>query len=276
MSGSIGLNLLPVTIGVDPLEGSKVANFNIKWALTNPFGTYNVNLLQQYQTGQFVTVQAIYVDNSTCPYQVKILNQQTGQTIYIPAFTVGMYPILTSNNPSFICTLLYVNDQQAATYLSAVTTRLYFLNSKQDSYIAPTPIYGNAFFNYSSYFTVDVGNDAYQQILPAPGGANLHYLINSVSIFLESTSSTAQNIVVAILEQGDTAFGNPPAANSYVRAIFSIPILANQYASNNFQISFPIPILCFNRNNPIGFTQVNGGGTLNMGINISYGIVDIE
>jgi hypothetical protein len=221
-------------------------------------------------------VQAIYVDNSTCPYQVKILNQQTGQTIYIPAFTVGMYPILTGTNPSFICTLLYVNDQQAGTYFSAVTTRLYFLNSQQDSYIAPTPIYGNAFFNYSVFSSVLVANNLYQQFLPAPGGSNLHFLINSISIFLESSSASAQNIVFSIAEQGSTSFNNPPAANTYARAIFSLPILANQYISNNFQIQFPIPILCFNSNNALGFFQIGGAGSLNVGITISYGIVDIE
>jgi hypothetical protein len=276
VSGSIGLNLVPVTIGVDPTEGSKVAGFNIKWALTVPFGTYNVNLLQQYQTNQFVTVQAIYVDNSTCPYQVKILNQQTGQTIYIPPFTVGMYPILTGTNPSFICTLFYVNDQAAGTYLSAVTTRLYFLNSKQDSYVATTPIYGNAFFNYSVNTPLAAGANEFQAILPAPGQATSHYIINSISLFVGTSSSVLQNVVVSIVEQGSSSFNNPLAANSYGRAYFVLPIPANQFASNNFQINFPIPVLCFNANNGLGFTLSGYTGNVNIGITISYGVIDIE
>src|SRR5271166_6311701 len=125
MSGSIGLNLLPVNSGVSPKEGSKCCVVNIKWQFTfqqTPYGYYPINLLQQYQSGQFSAVQAVFIDNGTCPYQVTIQNTETGQTINCPAFSQGMFNILSSQAPAFIAQLHYVQDNQRGTTLTNCTT----------------------------------------------------------------------------------------------------------------------------------------------------------
>lgn len=157
MSGTVGsllpgaaLNILPVTQDMLPAarEGSKVCSLNVNWAfviaslprIPNQVFAGVINLLSQAQTGNFSTIQAVWIDNSTCPYPVTLVSLETTQQIVVPAFHQGMYPILANTSPVFTLTLNYALDPNFAFTIGGIgtipsttqyTTRLVFLNTPQ-------------------------------------------------------------------------------------------------------------------------------------------------
>jgi len=137
------LNLVPVSLDTLPLsnrEGSKCAYFNISWAAilaqysNPPFVTAKLNLLQQFQTGNFTTVQAVYIDNSTCAAAVLVTCDQTGQNITLNAFSQGMFPIVCNYSPSFTIQALFPYSNGVIQY-STCTTKFFFLNTPQKPFV---------------------------------------------------------------------------------------------------------------------------------------------
>src|ERR1700733_7963911 len=103
MSGTapntINLNVLPIGQDLIPraAEGSKGCSLQIYWQnIFNIVPTFpivaTINLLMQYKTGQFTTIQAVWIDNSTVPYPVTLTSLETQQSITVPPFYQGMYP----------------------------------------------------------------------------------------------------------------------------------------------------------------------------------------
>jgi hypothetical protein len=157
MSGTVGsllpgaaLNILPVTQDMLPglKEGSKICSLNVNWAfvisslprIPNQVFAGLINLLQQAQTGNFSTIQSVWIDNSTCPYPVTLVALETTQQIVVPAFHQGMYPIFANTSPVFSLTLNYTLDANFAFTIGGIgtvpsttqyTTRLIFLNTPQ-------------------------------------------------------------------------------------------------------------------------------------------------
>jgi len=152
MSGSAPLQstaspIYPVTIDTLPrgTEGSKVLPVTINWLTV--FNTLTLgggglptrlvaalNLLSQYQTGQFTTVQAVYIDNLSCMYPVVVTSLETGQRIKVNPLTAGMYPLFASIAPSFTITLEFFqlpNYEQAYGGNNLGTTIVTFLNTPQ-------------------------------------------------------------------------------------------------------------------------------------------------
>lgn len=139
MSGNISnAGLTPVSLGTIPKEVSKVCTVKIRWAADTyqfaPFGEYKINLLQQYQSGQFTSVQCVYVDNSTVPYQVRLTCDETAAVVVIPPLSQGFYDLLTGQAPSF--TLDIDVPQTTANFVPPLpcSTILNFLNVPQAEY----------------------------------------------------------------------------------------------------------------------------------------------
>lgn len=156
MSGTVPLQsqqypIYPILIDRLPrgAEGSKALFVPINWLSVLQQITIvptptrliaSLNLLAQFNTGQFTTIQAIYVDNSTCPYPVVITSIETGQQINVNPFTRGMYPIFASVAPAFTIELeffqtpnynnAYGNDPLVSGQTFG-TTRVTFLNTPQ-------------------------------------------------------------------------------------------------------------------------------------------------
>lgn len=129
-------NILPITEGLAPPEGPKTVAVTIIWSLNpnNPQTVFPISFVSQVQTAQFTSVQAVYVDNSTCPYPVLLQSAETGQMLNVPGFTVGMYPIFSGANPNITVSIGTVGD---------FTTRLQFFNLRQVPFQLANPILGN-------------------------------------------------------------------------------------------------------------------------------------
>jgi hypothetical protein len=277
VSGST-LNLIPITQGVAPSEGSKAGVFQVNWGTTNPFGTFNINLLAQYQSGQFTVVQSVYIDNTTCPYQVTLMNQQTRQILRIPPFTKAMYPILSGVNPSYVATLNSVADPVSNTTLKNCSTSFFFTNSPCSPFEYRLPDYGNNFANVSTGATFTSANtNTITQIVP-PQSANTHILINSIIITIVTDSTmSGENLVVTLAEMGTSQNGGPPSATTWSRFIFTAAILAPTNSSTPLFISFPVPIFCQNPMNGLGIAISNPiTGTVDIDVTVNYGSVIVE
>lgn len=199
MSGSgnigFGLNLLPIFTDVIPGEGSKVCSIKVQWASTftqPPNGIVNINLLQQFQTNQFQAIQSIYIDNTTCPFQVSLTCNETGMKVIIPPFTMGMYPLLASQSPTFLAQLFYTPDPVSGTTQYQCTTSFFFLNTPQNRFQYSLPPHGNNSGNFSNGLALvnpaNVNHPADRwsyltgiPILASPQPANQHWLITAVS-----------------------------------------------------------------------------------------------
>jgi hypothetical protein len=139
-SNTTQLNILPVALDTFPRgsEGSKTCYFNIQWQnvvnATNDF-VVTLNLLQQYQSAQFTTCQYVLIDNQTNPNNVIFTVGESGQTIIVPGFTQGMFPITSSAAPTFIVSMTVAFDIKYNLGFSDVTTNLYFFNTPQKPFL---------------------------------------------------------------------------------------------------------------------------------------------
>jgi hypothetical protein len=281
MSGAIGLNIIPVTANVEPKEGSKACTVKVSWANTNPFGIYDINLLQQYNSGQFVDVQSVFIDNSTCPYQVSLTNSQTGHTVNCPPFAQGMFPIITTHSPSYVATLVYVTDYKAPPpqVIQNCTTKFLFLNSPQVPFLNEIPEYGNNYGNTSILVSVPSGanNAILHQIVPA-AGSNIHYLINSLTFspLIDPANAAQQSVLIFISEMGSSTDGQPVSSTSSTRLIASATVPAGLNTGQSFIQYFDTPLLTFLPNNGVGFFISEPDtipANLSIGITLNYGTV---
>lgn len=123
----MALAILPVTLDTIPRphEGSKACLLSCAW--TDATTTQFFNLLQQFQSGQFTTVQACLVDNTPSQYPITIRCNDTGFVLVVPAYTQGMFPLLCGQQPGFTVTL-----QTGGLAVGAVfTTSIWLLNTPQ-------------------------------------------------------------------------------------------------------------------------------------------------
>lgn len=232
MSGSgnigFGLNLLPVFTDVLPGEGSKVCSIKVQWAstfTTPPNGVVNINLLQQFQTNQFQAIQSVYIDNTTCPFQVSLTCNETGMKVIIPPFTMGMYPLLASQSPTFLAQLFYTADPISGTIQYQCTTSFFFLNTPQNRFQYSLPAHGNNSGNFSNGLAFVNPANASQPldhwnyltgipILPSPQPANQHWLITAVQAtvvqygYYGSVGSPRPTGELGILMIGEDSTGN--------------------------------------------------------------------
>jgi hypothetical protein len=188
-----GLSLLPSTSGVSPVEGSKVGVFPIAWANTTPFGQSAINLLQQWQSGQFSAPQCVFIDNSTCPFTFTIMCNQTGHIIKVPPFTSGLFPLLSSQSPSYSLQLLFnnLNTLFGIQALTSITTTLYFLNTQQSPYINSFPIYGNVFYNIAFEATIPASGGGFTIIENIPNNAMILINAYTLSILISGAANTS-------------------------------------------------------------------------------------
>jgi hypothetical protein len=276
MSGAIGLNLIPVSNNVQPSEGSKTAQFNVHWQLTSPFGTNNFNFLQQYQSGQFTTIQSVYIDNSTCPYSISLTCVQTGQTVIVRAFSQGMYPILASTSPSFVATLMSFLDRGSNITFENVTTRFFFLNSPEQPYISDVSNANSQAFSTQITFLVgDAVPSIALEVLPILP-PNQFYLINSYSIASTTASTTSSNLIFSLIEMGNTPSGGAPGNTAILRAVIMSPT-DDAVSTPTVQLTFPNGLLC-TTNTGIGILIIEAvpGVSYSTLLTITFSVVTIE
>jgi hypothetical protein len=124
----MALAILPVTLDTLPRpdEGSKACLLSCPWVGAAPYLT-RFNMLQQFQSGQFTTIQGALVDNSALPYPVTIACLDTSFVLIVPAYTQGMYPLLVGNSPSFTVMLA----SGGVTIAGSPITLIWLLNTPQ-------------------------------------------------------------------------------------------------------------------------------------------------
>jgi hypothetical protein len=235
MSGSnypntSNFNILPIQQDMipRPAEGSKGCLVSIYWdylfnLVPGVFPiTQNINLLQQYQTGQFTTIQAVWIDNSTVPTSVTLREIETGQTITCPAFSQGMYPIFSGVAPVFTASLNLQPDPNYAVSIGACTTRIVFINTPQryfEKYAAVSKpfVYTNNISLIATSTAVNLGPLGSGTGLLSQGstsGQYYRFFTMSATVILVSAMTAAGLANVALQEGGG---GSGP----YFRSIFA-------------------------------------------------------
>jgi hypothetical protein len=190
----------PTNLGTSPAEGSKYVYQSINWQQVkiNSVGGVDVeiNLLSQFQSGQFTSVQSVWIDNQTCPFTFILSCDQTSQVIRVPAFSHGMYPLIATAAPTFTGSIVFAMDANYGTFALSTwllsSTKLFFLNTSQAYYqtSAATGEAGGLFVGYLNYAAGGAP-------LASPyGGAGLtgvpgyNYVINSIrSVIWPSTGN---------------------------------------------------------------------------------------
>lgn len=188
MSGRGQISIQPVNLNTIPRadEGSKAVLITQNWrdaALAGgTMATYN--LLQQYQSGQFTNIQAVWIDNGTCYEPVTLTCLETGQVIRVPALAQGMYPIASGPAPVFTLTLLNTINVPAA------TTRLMFFNTAQRyvTQAVPPIATGQGIVSGSGFAGAATPLTVIQAALQLPASLNLYMALTGFILTLSMTA----------------------------------------------------------------------------------------
>jgi hypothetical protein len=290
----------PIVLGAAPpsVEGSKVIPIAVSWAavLTTNNGNFTnnltliqpINLLQQFQTGQFTTVQAVYVDNQTNASMVALTCLETGFTIRIPPFAKGMYPLLCGPSPTFTLTFYAQVDPDYGWVQTNATTRLYFLNTEQNYFESLPGNFGQNFSTYFGLFLFPQTTGGGLQMQPMIGqagqvgmvstGIGTQFIaINSIDVVvtLLAASLAIGPIGFGICEQGDGGYSFTRwISRTYVTAVNEVGVIYTR------QVVFPSPILQIDPYNSwYVFLNTNSGLTplnaIEYRVNITYTNVTI-
>ena len=271
MSTTTGISTtfpFPTALGTLPPEGSKVAAVAINWPIVLAGGggyTAVINLLQQYQSGQFVTVQSVYVDNSTNIFPVSIVCAESQQNLTVAPFSQAMLPLISSVASQYTVTLNVV-PYPAGNTLPLGSTRLHFLNTPQKPF-ALQEIAGTT--NFQTINGNVAGLTQSFQILPALA-ATQHYAISqfSATILAPAAYSSAQ-IVTAALQ--DSGFGFYEWRDSFYVTATMVGVLYSR------QTLFPTPSMQFDGGSAINFVlSAYPAGTVQLTYQITYGVVTIQ
>lgn len=129
--------ILPINLAATPKEGSKALKISVDWTKITRFdfaGTQSsvINLLQQYQTGQFTAIQSVWIDNTNNWLAVDLIAAETGERIRCPAQTQGMFPLMSAVAPVFT---LINNPVSSSVLFVPGATQLQLLNTPQRYFI---------------------------------------------------------------------------------------------------------------------------------------------
>ena len=254
------LNILTNTLGLIPprAEGLKTVPVAILWNqnTNNPQTFFLINFTTQVQTAQFTSVQAVYVDNSTCPLPVLLTSIETGQTIWVPAFTLGVYPIISGNNPQ-------ISVQIAA--VGPYTTKLQFFNNRQVPFQQVLPPLGNIQTNPTMVAEV-LPSTTFPYVLYTHPYANRMSISNIEISILINIASGSYGPYLVLLE---------PGGNVICSFFVNGSIGANNPAQiYNFQ--FTPPWLSVLNESGLAFTISNGmpaGSEISIAVNAQIGNV---
>ena len=275
---ALNLNLLPTGRN----ENSKAAYLSIYWKAVHDAtgGFYAViNLLQQYQTGNFTTVQAVWIDNSTAPYEFVLNCLETTQTIRVAPFTMGMFPIFASTSPTFGATLNGLADPVYGLLNTDCTTEIFFLNTPQRYVVIPQPTYGQNWSQYTYGKVVNVAGAVPLVGITGNGLQNIgypfYYTITSCSVTIMLTTALTANWSTGFQLQEISS--GPPFIRYDERHYSLSGALGVVYRST---WNFPNPMLQIDVNSGWNFQSTvmptNAGAGFNMTININYGSLQIS
>lgn len=260
----------PTFFGQLPKEGSKFVLVSVPWStlpVPSQIGsfqyTYLANFLAQFQSGQFNTLQSVYVDNSVVPYEITLTVTQTGQRVRVPPFACGLYPLLvTGVAPAVAITMNQPNNTFfpiRAAHCGA--TELYFLNTLHPSHETRQLDTGSDFFFSYQTYNLNAG----PQIIIPPAGNNQLYAFTSLAFTYLSSGvyAVAQPVQIRLFESGTTgqlwtdqfwAAANSPGLYYRQQFIFPTPcIQLDPSTSINITLSaFPAPVM--NQSAMLGLT----------------------
>lgn len=254
---------VPVTLDTLPGNGSKAVSIRVIWNTVPIVGNsiaarviQNINLLSQFQSGQFNTVQAVYIDNLTCAYGVVLQSLESGQKLTCPPFSSGTFPLLCGPSPQFSAEI------QGQFFFTAAdignsSTSFHFLNTPARTYVnqgagifpvnAPNPfLKSGAFTNDAAVIMAgELGTPT------VPGGLDVpkHYLIDGFSFTLTMVPPPAPggNFQGRVLLQAQ--------GNSGPQLLFAQRVMADMTTNSavmfNVNISFATPILVADGGNAI-------------------------
>lgn len=252
----------PTNLETEPpgVEGSKVARFALNWATiftANASAGYftTINLLQQFLSGQFTTIQAIYIDNSTNYYPVTIVAEDSGQSVTCPPFSQGMFPLVAANAAQFLVTL-NVSAQPTGFTLAVGSTKLLFFNTPQKPYLTSQLGIGTNFQTASGQLLTW---GATANILPALG-VNAYYALSAFTLTTQTASGgpgfAALTPILFRLQEAGFTFN-----------LFQDSTLCQigqaLYYSN--QILYPLPLIQPHPNTALNLATANASGSTTLG-----------
>lgn len=242
MSGAQNTFPFPVTANANPPEGSKAVTVTVNWpgvftATAGGFSTI-INLLSQFQSGQFVTVQSVYIDNSTCAYAVSLVCSETQARVIAAPFTIGMYPILVGPAAQFQVTIVAL-PSNAATLFPLGSTTFNFLNTPQRYFQSQGIGTGANFLSQNIQISLGSGTPTFV-LLPQLSGGQRYALTSAAITVVTAIGATAFPNLPSIIVVGI----NETASNVYlVRDSIYIPAASPTGVLYQRYFSFPTPVI---------------------------------
>jgi hypothetical protein len=259
------------TLPAGPAEGSRCVSLSVNWDQqysASKFSSFAVplNLLSQYNTGAFTTLQSVFVDNSTCSIPVTITAPEVNQTLRIPPFSQGMYPLIVA--PATVLTLSGINPPGnlytglTGSAWPSGTTKFCFLNTPQRYYQAAvqgkdTGPWGSLSWNLSN----QLGNTTWA-LMPQPGlpggfqPPTLFYAFGGMQWDINVSGATVASNYVAL--QLVTTFGaNIAFATANIPLVITTPTaFAGSLYRNQWSFDPPL-FLSDGSGNQNGFSLKN-------------------
>lgn len=251
MSGSQATYPFPLTLGLNPPEGSKGVSVTIPWngGAANP---YPINLLTQFNSGNFSTPQSVWIDNSSVPWPMMIVAEQQQQNIMVPPFSQGVYPLVIGQAPIFQVSLISVT-QGGNQSPPLGTSNLTFFNVPQVAWQQPAKLQLTQWVGVG--LTNLTPNSYSANVILGPAPTPYYREITSVmlSVGCSGATTAAQTVSIYLVETGFTTpffadmiqlpisstgawyrtslvnFSNPPwlSENSGIALFCNAPLAAN-------------------------------------------------
>lgn len=216
MTGPGSSAVLPINYNTLPrdAEGSKFYQVTQVWDFDqqtpDPDGwtRVTINLLQAFQSGQFTTIQSVWIDNTQTPVPVTLTCAATQHVINVPAFSEGMYPLASATAPVFVLAMgptynVIPHDGTFNLRNYESTTRVSFFNTPARPFVSIPPN-GGAFQSDNSNVVIgpfgpgaDVGlfDVSWPSKSVLPSVIPIHALITAMqlALFNAGTSAFAAN-----------------------------------------------------------------------------------
>jgi len=186
---------------VSPPHQSSIVNADIDWINTYP-GQAVTLILQNSQIGGPLLDQIlmVYVDNTLNPANVTIIWADTQQSVDIPAFAAGYFPVFTSQ---YTCNV-YNGKSGQSVLASQSQTTIQFCNFAVPSGVVQDGYSTSAFFNnqqqeINSSVIIPISGSLNTPLLPAVQGT--YYVLSSWDITasrLGSSSTVACNVLFSL------------------------------------------------------------------------------
>ena len=233
--------ILPVNLAATPKEGSKALRYEVAWGTGQRIANdgsqpVTINLLRQYQSGQFTAIQSVWIDNINNYFAVDLIAVETGERVRCPPLTQGMFPLMSAVAPVFTL----VNEITGLSGLMltfAGRTQLQLLNTKEPYFLNPAPA---TFKGGAGFATASASDTTLVPLINNPFSlsAPRYMRLTGFRLFV-SEASTVASATAGLVR----IFSINEIAGPIFEGFFNIGPSSGTIVFDSGQVTFPEPVM---------------------------------